>query len=279
MKPTRALPLLLACCLPVFVSAQNFNGGDDFSTDTGNWTVPTGSSVAGGAMSVSGDKLNFTHPYLSPGVTAQATYLWTANAGSLTADWQVQVDFNINMTMIAEQIGLWELNVQSTTSAANKFTVGLRWAGTEQQTSLMPQIQAYTTMDGSVISPWYVSTRASAGTATVRIAYNAATTTLMASYDGDGPTGGYAFTNLHSVNISDAASDWNMLSGESFAVDLTAFDSNNSSTATTPMPLLAGAFIADNFLASPTAVPEPATVALLAGFAVLGFVVWRRRAG
>jgi len=275
MKPTRALPLLLACCLPLFVSAQNFSGSDDFSTVSGNWTVPSLSSVAGGAMSVAGDYLNFTSPSLSAGQTSEAAYAWTANYGSYIADWQVQVDFNVNTTLAASQVGVWELIVGSTTTPANNFTVALQRTYMQLINSQPPQILAYTKVDGGTIAPGTVTANASAGTATVRIAYSAAATTLTAAYDGNGPTGGYAFTNLHSVNISDAASDWNMVSGDTFSVVLHAYNATNGST----MPLYEGAFIADNFLASPTAVPEPATVALLAGFAVLGFVVWRRRAG
>ena len=275
MKPTRALPLLLACCLPLFVSAQNFSGSDDFSSASGNWTVPPGSSVLGAAMTVNGGVLNFISPSLTTGQTSEAAYAWTANAGSYTADWQVQVDFNVNTTMMDSQAGLWELIVGSTTTPANNFTVALQRTYMQQITSQPPLILAYTKVDGRDIAP-AVTANASAGTATLRIAYNAATTTLIATYDGNGPTGGYAFTNLHSVNISEGAADWNMISGDTFSVVLHAFNTTNGSAT---MPLYEGAFIADNFLASPTAVPEPATVTLLAGFAVLGFVVWRRRAG
>jgi hypothetical protein len=188
----------------------------------------------------------------------------------------VQVDFNVNTTMVGGQVGVWELIVGSTTTPANNFTVALQRTYMQMMMSEPPQIQAYTKIDGGVIDPGYVSANASAGTATVRIAYNAATTTLIAAYDGDGPTGGHTFTNLHSVNISDVASDWNMIAGNTFSVVLHAFNVTNGSDT---MPLVEGAFIADNFLASPTAVPEPATIALLSGFAVLGFVAWRRRTG
>jgi hypothetical protein len=274
MKSRPILALLIALLVVPFLSAQNFSGSDDFSAASGNWTVPPGSSVAGGAMSVNNGVLNFTDPGLATGVTSEAAYAWAANAGSYTADWQVQVDFNVNTTLVAGQIGVWELIVGSTSTPANNFTVAMQRTYMQLINSQPPQIQAYTKIDGGVIAPGPVSADASAGTATVRISFDAASTTLTAAYDGDGPTGGYAFTNLHSVNISDSASNWNMITGDTFSVVLHAFNSANAGAS---MWLVEGAFIADNFLASPTAVPEPATVALLAGFVALGFCAWRRR--
>ncbi|MCF7688520.1 MAG: PEP-CTERM sorting domain-containing protein [Cephaloticoccus sp.] len=273
MRIRTGLALLFAFTFASQLLAQNFSGSDDFLSVNSNWTVPSGSSVLGAAMTVNGGALNFTSPSLTTGQTSEAAYAWTANNGSYTADWQLQVDFNVNTTLVAGQIGLWELIVGSTTTPANNFTVALQRTYMQLIGSQPPQIQAYTKIDGGIQAPGYVSANASAGTATVRIAYNAAATTLTAAYDGNGPTDGYAFTNLHSVNISDVASDWNMVSGDTFSVVLHAFNSANGDPS---MPLFEGAFIADNFLATPTAVPEPATIALLAGLGALGLALWRR---
>ena len=227
-------------------------------------------------MSVNYGALNFTDPSLNSGQTSEATYAWINNTGSFAEDWQVQIDLNLNLTPMTGQVSVWELIVGNTTTPADNFTVAMQRTYMQVITSQPPLIQAYTEIGGTMIAPGTVSANnVDLSTTTARISYQAATTTLTAAYDGNGATGGYTFTNLHSVDISDTASNWNMVTGDTFSLELVA--SNFTSSGST-MPTVEGAFFADNFFASSTAVPEPATIALLAGLSVLGFCFWRRRA-
>ncbi len=224
-------------------------------------------------MSVNFGTLNFTDSGLATGVTSNAVYRWTANSGSYLADWQAQVDFSLNLSLIGGEVALWEMVVTNSADTTDYFVAALK----KMYSAAPPSAQAYTYTDSLMVSPYAVSqTSTDMVNATLRITYNAAATTLTASFDGNGATDGYSFTDIHSVNLSTGVTDWNMLPSDYFTLRLQAWHSANASPTTT---LVEGVFTADNFLASATTpVPEPSTYALLAGLAALGLGVWRRRA-
>lgn len=272
MKP-HAFPFLMAALIIASpVAAQTFSGSDDFSTTTSNWTAIPGD--AGGQMSVNYGTLNFTDSGLAINVTSNAVYAWIANSGSYLSDWQAQVDFNLNLSLRPGEIALWEMIVTNSADTTDYFVAALK----KIYTGVPPSAQAYAYTDSAMVSPYVVSQSSTdLVTSTLRITYSAASTTLTASFDGNGATDGYSFTDIHSVNLSTGVTNWSMLPTDYFTLRLQAWHTAGSTEATTMM--VESTFTADNFLAtSGTPVPEPATYTLLAGLAALGLVVWRRRA-
>ncbi|MBW7895897.1 MAG: PEP-CTERM sorting domain-containing protein [Opitutaceae bacterium] len=271
MKPTRVLPLLLTCCLPLFVSAQNFSGSDDFTIlNPSQWGSVSGSN--GGNFSVLHGDLNYVDGGLDTSLGSQSSTAimpWTLNVGSNTADWSVQMDFTLNTALLPAQYVQWALILQSSEDGNDYFVTGL--GQNYMQTN--PTVQAYVFTDNASVSNSTGETLTGSITATLLVSFSASTQTFHAYYDGNGVAGGYSFTSLWSASVP---TEWNLTSGSTFNLLVRG---NNQAMASSTSPLVEGSMTADNFLASPTAVPEPATVALLAGLAVLGFVVWRRRAG
>jgi len=274
MKPRVLSRLTAALIIALPAAAQNFSGSDDFSVTSSNWTAIPGD--AGGQMSVGTDTLNFKDSGLATGATSNAVYSWTANAGSYLADWQVQIDFTVNRTLLASETALWELIVTNSGDNTDYFVAAFQRTYMQQYTSQPPAVQSYLYTDSLMASPGYVSQNSSdPTTASLRISFSAATTTLTAAFDNNGPTSGYSFTDFNSIDISTGATAWGMMASDYFTLRLQAWHSANADAT----PAIGdGVISADNFLASGgTPVPEPATYALLAGLVALGIVAWRRR--
>lgn len=265
--------LLAVVCVP-FSAAQNFSGSDDFSATSANWTAVPGD--AGGQLSVNAGTLNFRDSGLATGVTSNAVYSWTANAGSYLADWQVQIDFTVNRTLLASETTLWELIVTNSRDTTDSFVAAFQRTYMQQVTAQPPAVQSYSYTDSAMVPPGYVSQNSiDPTTASLRISFTATNTTITAAFDGNGSTGGYSFTDFHSIDISTGATDWGMLASDYFTLRLQAWHSTNGDIT----PAIGdGVISADNFLATgATPVPEPATTALLVGLGALGLAIWRRR--
>lgn len=107
--------------------------------------------------------------------------------------------------------------------------------------------------------------------ATLLIAYDMTTSQLIYAYDPDGVSGSAAgFIVAYTGSIS----GWNMLSEDRFTFMLKG---ESFAPYNQPVINLGDAYFSNFVVTSGVAVPEPATVALLAGCAVLGVVVWWRR--
>lgn len=272
MFPRRPLAWLLALAVLPFAAAQNFSGSDTFSTTSGNWSLTAGTGSGGGTFTVSGGALNYSDNGLyynasdSTTTSSKATYAWTANAGSITTDWQVQVDFKVPLlsSLVAGQNLGWALTISNSADATDYFTAGLE-NGYMTPYYSTPRASAGVVTNNSTPSP--VSQNiTSATSATIYVTYTASTQTLAAAFNG-----GSGLTNLFSTSVS----GWNMVTGNSFQLALGA---KNSGTATATNTLATGDYTADNFQATGgTPVPEPATYAFLVGAAALGIAFWRRR--
>ena len=256
------IALILIPCLP----AQNFSGSDDFSSyDPLHWGTETNQN--GGTYVISGGLLNFTDGGTTSGLPTSAERPWILNFGSSTADWTVQMDFTvpINSSLVAGQFVSWIMYVSNSADSNDYFSISLENAYMGYTT---PKASAEIVTDNSTPTPVSMNIT-SATSATLLISYLSSSQTLVAGFDdGSGPT------SLFTANIGSGGNNWNMTSGETFQLSVLA---ENYANGLASAALVAGVMTGDNFLASPTAVPEPAAVALLAGLGVLGMVFWRRR--
>ena len=249
----------LAGCTMLY--SQNFNGSDDFSSVTANWSLDVTST--GGLYTVSGGVLNFTDGGITSPQISSAARNWTLNAGSYTADWQVQVDLNLGVVgQTAGQVTTWSVSLASSLDSTDfaQFTV--------QQNYMMSTIR---NLNGEFFSNNSVygqaSTIASSNLVTVRASFLAASHELTWSYST-----GSGFSPLVSAVVDGTGLNWGMGSGDTFNFNLRAY---NITSAGPTSPLMSGVY-ADNFIASPTAVPEPSAYAALVGLVALSLALWRR---
>ncbi|HVT72536.1 MAG TPA: hypothetical protein VHD61_05320 [Lacunisphaera sp.] len=243
------------------LQAQNISGTDDFSTVTGNWT--DGTTANGGAFSVSGGLLNFTDGGVTTGVTSSAQRAWTLNAGSSVADWQVQLDLGLNFTQVAGQVSTWTLVFANSANNTDYFQVDFL----RSYMQLNPFVRGTLYTNGSMGTQQQSDVTAAA---TVRIDYIASSQYLVLAYDADGAAGGYSFTDLYGGSVA----GWGMGSTDTFALGLQASNAAMSGPASGILP---GTFYADNFVATSTPIPEPASYAAMAGLiAMVGAGLWRR---
>lgn len=265
MKFHLPLALLLAVAIPSFAGTPNFSGSDTFSSTSGNWSLTTGTN--GGTFVVNLGTLNFRDNGGLITASSNALYSWTANAGSYTTDWQVQVDFKVPQvsSLVAAQFLSWNLVISNSADSNDYFYAGLE--NTYMYST--PKANAGIVTNNSTPTPTTQSI-SSATTATIYISYTASSQTLAASFNG-----GSGLTNLFSASVTDSGSNWNMVTGDSFYLALSAKNTCNAGPTGT---LADGDFTADNFQATGgTPVPEPATYAFMAGAAALGLALWRRR--
>lgn len=242
--------------------AQNFSGSDTFSSDSGNWT--NGATANGGAFSVSGDVLNFTDLGLGTSQSSSALRTWSLNAGSSVADWQVQIDLTLNLTPVIGQIDYWNLLLTNSGDAATTTD----YFQVEYVRSYMPPPDGHRFVRGTLWTDGEIGTSnqtdLTSATVAVRASYLASTQTLTLAYDADGGAAGYVFTDLYSSSLA----AWAMGAGDGFVLSLSF---TNSANADATIALTSGQVFADNFIATPAAIPEPSTYA--AGFGLLALLV------
>lgn len=265
MYTRRPLAWLLALTILPFAAAQNFSGSDTFTSTSGNWSLTTGAN--GGTFVVNLGALNYRDNGGLASASSNALYSWTANAGSYTTDWQVQVDFKVPQvsSLVVAQFLSWNLIISNSADSNDYFSAGLE----NTYNYSTPKANAGIVTNNSTPTPTSQNIT-SATTATIYISYTASNHTLAASFNG-----GSGVTSLFSASVTDSGSNWNMVTGNSFNLALAAKNTGNASATGT---LSDGDFTADNFQATGgTPVPEPATYAFLAGAAALGIAFWRRR--
>jgi len=252
MKPLMRVLVIgtLAGCTTL--CAQNFNGGDDFSSVSGNWSA--GVATNSGTLSVSGGVLNFSDNGLTTGQSSSAASTWTLNTGSYVADWQAQLDLTLNLSPVAGEFTSWTLSLANSGDSTDnaRITFLKSYSGSNYS-------GVFATNSSDVANGTHLAT---VTTATVRASYVAATHQLTLAFSE-----GAGFTDLVSAVVDGSGLNWGMGTGDSFVLSLRA---SNGAMALGTGAISSG-FYADNFLASSTAaVPEPATYA--AGLGVLALL-------
>jgi hypothetical protein len=213
-----------AALLRVAPVATDFSGSDDFST-AAHWSAPTMPSGRGG-LTFANNRLEYTvnSPSGDDGILRE----WTANVGSYTQDWSVQVDVHLASLSLSDgQHANLNLVVVNAAEATNSI-----W----QMDRMIVAIDRYgngaTTVhnfEGNLVA-YYADTAHDTGLlevpdsatdAALRISFNSATKELTSRYDADGATGGYHWTLLQTLNIgSDTYYTWDMTDSSTFAVAL-----------------------------------------------------------
>jgi hypothetical protein len=262
---TLARRLLLGLGAGALSLAAQTTYTDDFSADYGNWDTDV--TVLGGTLTRSGGVLSFTDSGIGTGQTSSA-YRDVTFSASAGADWQVQVDFTLNLSsQVAGQVTMWSLYAASLTAVTpdDYFVAELNQNYMQSGFRILNGTQ-YT--GGSQVDSMGPASLA-AGPISVQLAFNAAAQTLTLGYDGDAATGGYSFTPVDSISTA----TWLMASTDEFGFRLMG---SNLANAGGTLAIGAGESSADNFSLTVAAIPEPAATSVLLGVLAL-FTMLRRR--
>ncbi len=236
-----------AALLRVAPVARNFSGSDDLTTTT-HWSAPT-MRGEGGRLTFTNNRLEYT--VSSPSSDDAALREWTANVGSYTRDWAVQVDVHlVPLSPSNGQRATLNLIVVNAADATNPkeqmdlMDVGIDRYGNGSTTvpCFFSQMSSY--YAGTAHDPGSVGVQDSATDAALRINFNSATKELTSWYDADGATGGYNWTLLQTVNIGSGTYTWDMTDTSTFAVLLVGGSAG--------MTLSSGQAYFDNFQATTT---------------------------
>lgn len=240
---------------------SNFNGSDDFndnSKDLAKWGTDAifDPGVGSGTLTETSQVIQYTAS--GSFSTEELARPWIANTGSFTSDWSLQLDVNVpTLSLSAGQRIEFGLGVTNGDDPTDSFRLSLRLdsaAGRVFHSNLM--INGVDQPSGPVDSATLLTS------ATIRIRYDAASTTLFAEY---GAVGGNTFTTFDSRNITTAG--WNMTASSVF--DASVGGKSRGGLVITSANNVSG----DNFIA----VPEPSTLVSLALGATLLSLTFRRR--
>ena len=232
----------------------DFGGSDNFSgatVDNTKWGTDFGSGV--GEFTQANGVLEFSTGG-TPTSNDQVIQFWTANLGSYTSDWNVQLDVNVPQFPLTSgqelSMGLTVVNNANTDDSISMFF--------QQDPNGPPQSIFVAGVDaGSNHASPEQRTSSEITSAKVSISFDAATHTLTSSYDA-----GSGWTALTSQDISSGSFDWGMDGSSSFEVAIVGFAAGDTAVAATD-----GVY-ADNFVA----VPEPGSCALV-GIEVAGIAI------
>jgi alpha-tubulin suppressor-like RCC1 family protein len=242
-----------AALLRVAPGAIGFSGSDDFSTSA-NWSAPT-LPTGNARLAFANSRLEYTVG--SPAEDDSALREWTANVGSYTHDWAVQVDVHLaTMSLGTGQYANLNLAIVNAADAHQSFG---------QMDAMDIAIDRYgnggTTVhdfEGNLVgngnripTAGLIEVPNSSTDATLRISFNSATKELTSWFDADGAANGYSWTLLQRVNIGTGTYTWGMTDSSTFAVVLVG---GSGSVA-----LSSGQGWFDNFLATEQAAPAITT--------------------
>jgi hypothetical protein len=210
-----------AAVLRVAPVATGFTGSDDLTTTT-NWSAPT-MRGDGGRLSFINNRLEYTAS--SPTGYDVALREWTANVGSYTRDWAVQVDVHLASLSLSNgqhaTLNLIVVNAADATKPKEQMDfmdVGIdRYDnGSTTVPCFFSQMVSY--YAGTAHDPGSVGVQNSATDGALRINFNSATKELTSWYDADGAAGGYNWALLQTVNIGSGTYTWDMTDSSTFAV-------------------------------------------------------------
>lgn len=252
------LPALLLLALPAAASAQVFAGSDDFNSgETSKWDYSFHlSGTANATLSFTNNRLDFS----STGGAQSLERLWNSDGTGSAAVTPLSYTTSWVTTITAT-------NTVSGLSGGDFVTTGLSFFNDDNEyfalmlSSTSSGFFAYAEQQTQSVANIALSDNTDV---TLRVAWDAGTHLLSASYSTDGST----FTDVTSFN---PVTGWNnttypVSNGFNFAV----FGNTNVSGGVS-----AGQVYLDNY--SVSAVPEPSTYAAIAGALMLGFAAWRRR--
>lgn len=258
----------LAGIVPLF--AQTTTLTENFtSVVSNNWTL--GATSNGGQFTVANGALNYSDSGLGTGTTSSAAINLTTLAGGFSTDWQAQIDIAINLTQVAGQFSGWKLTLKDSANSGNYFLVEF----SKNYNLSNPSVSGNTSTGGTLGTAQQVNITGS-NIVTLQATFNAASQVLALNYDADGPTNGYSFTSLYTSNIGASGANWNMTTGDTFTLQLSASNSANAG-ASSAIPSTNAMYV-DNAILSTfvTAVPEASSYAALAGVAALALGAGRR---
>ncbi|MBI5770408.1 MAG: immunoglobulin domain-containing protein [Verrucomicrobia bacterium] len=252
--------------LRVAPAAVGFGGSDDFAATTANWSVPVVFS-GNGRLPLANNRLEYT---VAAGTANDgALREWTANVGSYTRDWSVQVDVHLaSLTLPSGQFANLNLMVLRADDALKPFNQ-MNWMGVAIDRYGNGGATVHN-FEGSQFgngnrSPatGVIEVLNNSTDATLRISFNATTKELTSWYDADGATNGFTWTQLQSINIGSGTYTWGMTDSGTFAVVLAGGSGG--------VALTSGQAWFDNFLASeatgaaPVITTQPAAQTVVIG--------------
>ena len=233
-----------AALLRVAPATSGFSGNDAFATGS-NWSVPTIPS-GGGRLAFANGRLEYSVvPSAGDDVALRE---WTANVGSYTRDWSVQVEVHLAaMTLGSNHYVNLNLIVMNAADAlkpfgqSNMMDIAIDRYGIGSST--VHDFGGDLSGNGTrVPTSGMIEVVNSSTDAALRISFNSTTKALTSWFDADGAANGYAWVQLQSVNIGSGTYTWNMTDSGAFAVVLAGGSSGVTVTS--------GQGHFDNFLAS-----------------------------
>jgi hypothetical protein len=222
-------------CRAEFDGCDNFN---DNSIDSTRWA--TNVAHAGvGLVTETNQRLEYTTGGAATG-NDRASAVWIVNTGSYSNNWDVQVDFNMpSLNLTGAQSVSFTLLVYPDTNLANRFELHLnQYSGNSFQFEMDVQVNNTPAIQ--------VLTNTLSGSATGRIAFDATTKTLSASFDEDGANCGYSWNLLGATTVPSA---WNLTSNSVYNAVIGA-GSRNTMLASSNNVFL------DNFKAASGSFPQ-----------------------
>ena len=188
-------------CRAALDGCDNFN---DNSKDTNRWgtTIPAGV----GLLTETNQRLEYSTGGAATGSDRDGQP-WILNTGSYTNNWEVQVDFNLpSLNLTNGQSVSFTLLVYPDANLANRFEFHLnQYSVNSWQFEMDVQVNNTNATD--------ITTNTLSSSAAGRIAFDATTKTLSATYDEDGANCGYSWKLLGAAAVPPA---WNLTSNSVF---------------------------------------------------------------
>ena len=230
-------------------------GTDDFATDE-KWSAPTMSTSKRGLLTFTDDSLEYT--VSSPSSENFVLREWTANVGSYSKNWEVQVNVHLAGTeLLNGQYANLNLIVVNAADATNSFASGM-----DNMNNMCVAIDRYNdglqtvnNFEGDLNSYYtgnntgLLENDATSTDAALRISFNCDTKELSSWYATNINDAVLVWTLLQKVNIASGEDyDWGMTDNSTFAVFLLGGAGGGTNIA--PVSVSAGNAYFSNFLTS-----------------------------
>lgn len=225
----KTLTLVIVCLCAESVRAQ-FTGLDDFAGASKNslkWGPDN--RVGSGLLSVSGDGVLRYSLSGSANNEDLMEWPWIVGHASFSKNWCIQVDVHVPVIPLPPGYTAVGMGIGVSNSADPNDSFG---ANLENVRSDGPQELNFHTdleVNGSTPADWISSVPSPSTNAAVRIAWDAGTRILSASYDTNGPVGGYTWTTFRTFNPV-PSTNWNMSGTETFKIFVRGYSEGTTVT-------------------------------------------------